>query len=105
MKNIILISAIALTITGAISAKVFSNQNAITSISTFLQGDARIQIRPEELPAAIKKTLADDKYNQWEISAVFWVKSKTEYYEIMMKKEVENKIFKFNKEGKLIEEV
>lgn len=105
MKNIILISAIALTVSGAISAKVFNNKDAIASISTFLQGDARIQIKPEELPAAVKTALDDDKYNQWEITAVFWVKSKTEYYEIMMKKEVENKVFKFNKVGKLIEEV
>ncbi len=104
MKNrLFVLSAIILTF--AITANVLAGSTSISSLSIFIQGDAKIQIKPEELPEGVKKTLADDKYKGWEILAAFWVKSKTEYYEITLKKETDSKILKFDKDGKPIEEV
>ena len=104
MKNkLFVLSAIALTF--AITANVLAYSSSISSLSVFIQGDARIQLKPEELPEPVKKTIADDKYRGWEISTAFWVKSKSEFYEITLKKETDSKILKFDKDGKPIEEI
>lgn len=104
MKNkLFVLSAIALTF--AITANVLADSSSISSLSVFIQGDAKIQIKPEELPEGVKKTLAEDRYKGWEILTAFWVKSKSEYYEVTLKKETDNKILKFDKDGKPIEEV
>ncbi|HET6224989.1 MAG TPA: hypothetical protein VFF27_01830 [Bacteroidia bacterium] len=103
MKNKLFVFT-AIFSTFAITANVLAVSSSISSLSVFIQGDAKIQIKPEELPEAIKKVIAD-KYNGWEISSAFWVKSKSEYYEVTLKKETDNKLLKFDKDGKPIEEV
>ncbi|HET8964212.1 MAG TPA: hypothetical protein VFM99_09955 [Chitinophagales bacterium] len=103
MKNkLVVLSAIALTF--AITANVLADSSSISSLTVFIQGDAKIQIKPSELPEAITNVL-QDKYKDWEILTAFWVKSKAEYYEVNLKKETDSKILKFNKEGRPIEEV
>jgi hypothetical protein len=103
MKNKLFVLT-AIFSTFAITANVLAVSSSISSLSVFIQGDAKIQIKPEELPDAVKKAIAD-KYNGWEISTAFWVKSKSEYYEVNLKKETDNKLLKFDKDGKPIEEV
>jgi hypothetical protein len=102
-SKLFVLSAIALTF--AITANVLADSSSISSLSVFIQGDAKIQIKPEELPEPVKKALSEDRYKGWEILTAFWVKSKSEYYEITVKKETDNKILKFDKDGKPIEEV
>jgi hypothetical protein len=103
MKNKLFVFT-AIFLTFAITANVLAVSSSISSLSIFIQGDAKIQIKPEELPEAIKKVITD-KYNGWEISSAFWVKSKSEYYEVSLKKETDTKLLKFDKDGKPIEEV
>ena len=103
MKNKLFVLT-AIFSTFAITANVLAVSSSLSSISVFIQGDAKIQIKPVELPEAIKKVIAD-KYNDWEILTAFWVKSKSEYYEVSLKKETDSKLLKFDKDGKPIEEV
>ena len=103
MKNKLFVLT-AIFSTFAITANVLAVSSSLSSISVFIQGDAKIQIKPVELPEAIKKIIADI-YNDWEILTAFWVKSKSEYYEVSLKKETDSKLLKFDKDGKPIEEV
>ena len=103
MKNKLFVFA-AIFLTFAITANVLAGSSSLSSLSLFIQGDAKIQIKPEELPEPVKKIIAD-KYNSREISSAFWVKSKAEYYEVSLKKETDSKLLKFDTDGKPIEEV
>lgn len=103
MKNKLFVFT-AIFSTFAITANVLAGSSSLSSLSVFIQGDTKIQIKPEELPEAVKKVITD-KYNGWEISTAFWVKSKSEYYEVSLKKETNSKLLKFDKDGKPIEEV
>ncbi len=95
-----------LSVVTALAANTTSGASPIQKVSAMHQEDeSRLQIKPEELPEAVKKTLEEDKYKGWEISSVYWVKSKMEYYEVLMVKETASKTFKFDKEGKAVEEV
>ncbi|MDQ3047099.1 MAG: hypothetical protein M3R27_06085 [Bacteroidota bacterium] len=94
-----------LSIVTAFAANAISGESITKVSATHQEDQSRLQIKPEELPEAVKKTLAEDKYKGWEISAVYWVKSKMEYYEVLMVKETASKTFKFDKEGKAVEEV
>lgn len=62
-----------------------------------IQGE-KTKIKPEELPEAVKKTLAGDDYKGWEVANAYVSK---EVYEVELKKGTEMKTFKFDKEGKL----
>ncbi len=54
-------------------------------------------IKAEELPEAVKKTLAGDSYKGWEISKASVAK---DVYEVELKKGSETKTAKFDKDGK-----
>lgn len=62
----------------------------------------RVEVKYEELPDAVKKSLASEPYTGWSFLKAVLVKDKTEYYEIDLKKEDKVKNLKMNKEGKLI---
>lgn len=55
------------------------------------------EVKAGELPEAVKKTLASDSYKGWEIAKAYMVK---DVYEVELKKGTDNKVAKFNKEGK-----
>lgn len=63
-------------------------------------------IKPEELPEAVKKTLANAPYDEWETASAFSVTTDDgkQYYEINLRKgETDVTIVKLDKEGNPVE--
>ncbi len=64
--------------------------------------DERKPVKVEELPDAVKTTLATDEFKEWKADKAYWVKpaSGSEFYEIELKKGDEAKTVKLDKDGK-----
>jgi len=60
----------------------------------------KTKITAEELPAAVKTTLATDAYKEYKVATAYLVKAEKEYYEIEAVKGEEKTTLKFDKEGK-----
>jgi hypothetical protein len=73
-----------------------------TNVATVLQADEKVKVKVEELPEAIKTTLASEPYSAWKAEAALLNKTK-DYYEIEVKKGVEKKTIKLSKDGKAVE--
>jgi hypothetical protein len=65
--------------------------------------DDKVKIKAEELPEAVKKTLEAQEYKGWLINTAYHVKS-TDSYEVELKNGAETKTFKFDKDGKKLED-
>jgi hypothetical protein len=62
-------------------------------------------VKPEDLPAAVKATLATDEYKEWQILTAHLVKKDgLEVYKINLKKGEETKLVKLDKDGKPVAE-
>jgi hypothetical protein len=92
--SILLISGLAMASQAAIST-------CCIGASVVQMADEKIKIKNEELPEAVKKTLAGDEYKGWEVSNAYMYKE-SGTYEVEVKKGTELKTFKFDKEGKLV---
>ena len=103
MKKLIL-SAAFLTFAGL--ATVNANEIQKPIIVT-VQQDSTVKtpVKPEELPDAVKTTLASDKYKEWIPTAAFLVtaKDKTEWYQVDVKKGEETASLKIGKDGVVVE--
>jgi hypothetical protein len=97
--------ALGLSVAGAINAHYSGRAEQPKKVVKAVQNNERVQIKPEEMPAAVQKALADDKYKAWEVQTVYRVKTTIEYYEVNLKKETDSKTVKFDANGKAIEEV
>lgn len=64
--------------------------------------DELVKIATDELPNAVKQTLASADYQGWAVEEAFHNKTK-DHYELKVKKEAETKTLKFSKDGKEIE--
>ncbi len=104
MKRIIIASA-------ALFFAAITNVNAATTdnnftVATTVKSDStetRTAVKPEELPEAVKQTLASDDYKGWAPSTIFLVKGASEYYEVTLTKEgSEANTVKIDKEGKKV---
>lgn len=105
MKKIMILSAFSLLM---FDHSVFAKNNSVELsmskyIVSMIDDNAKSPVKIEELPEAVKKTLATDAYKGWTASEAFLVQGKTEYYEIIVKKEAEVKTVKLNKEGIVVE--
>ncbi len=65
--------------------------------------DQRTQIKTEELPDAIKQTLADQEYKGWIINAAYQDR-KEETYEVELKNGADTQNVKFNSEGQRLDD-
>jgi hypothetical protein len=66
------------------------------------QADEKVKVKLEELPEAVKTTLATEPYNVWKAETAYLNKTK-DHYEIEVKKGTEKKTLKFSKDGKAVE--
>lgn len=97
MKKQIFLSAILL---GAWSLVVSGQtQPASGAVKTENAVQDKTEIKAENLPEPVKKTLAGDDYKGWEISKAYVAK---EIYEVELKKGTEAKTVKLDKDGKLV---
>lgn len=75
---------------------------AVTSSAVAIElQDELVKITTDELPAAVKQTLASADYQGWAVDEAFHNKTK-DHYELKVKKEAETKTLKFSKDGKEI---
>jgi hypothetical protein len=65
--------------------------------------DDRQKIKAEELPETVKKALEAQEYKGWLINTAYHIKS-TDTYEVELKNGAETKTFKFDKDGKKLED-
>lgn len=97
MKKII-IAAIALTF-GGITNVVSANTGNIEITSE----DNRTPIKVEDLPEAVKKSLASTAFEGWTAVSAYLVEGVAgSHYEVTLTKEAEKKTVNFDKEGNTV---
>jgi len=75
---------------------------AVTSSSVAIElQDELVKITTDQLPDAVKQTLASADYQGWAVEEAYHNKTK-DHYELKVKKEAETKNLKFSKDGKEI---
>ncbi|SEL04287.1 intein N-terminal splicing region [Chitinophaga rupis] len=100
MKNLML-SLVVVALSGVVTVNANAHKPVIAKVQ--LQ-DEKKPVKVEELPDAVKATLASDDYKEWKADKAFWVKPATgaEYYEVELKKGEEAKTVKLDKDGKVV---
>ncbi|MCE7058465.1 hypothetical protein [Dyadobacter sp. CY343] len=65
----------------------------------------KVAVRPEDLPEAVKSTLASDDYAEWKVSSAYIVKrdNNAQYYEINLKKGEESLTVNLDKYGRKVD--
>lgn len=103
MKNFILSAAI-LAFAGISTVKA----NEIkTPVAIIIQQDstAKVPVKLEDLPEAVKTTLKADAYREWTPTTAFLITNadKTSYYQVDVKKGTEGAFLKVGKDGAVIQ--
>ncbi|MCW5909901.1 MAG: hypothetical protein KIT62_02445 [Cyclobacteriaceae bacterium] len=96
MKKVVAILSLVL-FAGAMQT-TYASVNPIVVVE--LQ-DELVKITTDELPDAVKQTLASADYQGWAVEEAYHNKTK-DHYELKVKNEVETKTLKFSKDGKEI---
>lgn len=84
-----------------------SNADATTHLHErgyVITTQSKVAVRPEDLPEAVKSTLAGS-YSEWKISSAYLVTrdDNSQYYEINMKRAEETSTLNLDKYGKKID--
>jgi hypothetical protein len=102
MKKLI-ISAFALSLIsfGSVQANTFTETPG--TVITVTQ--EKVAVKPEDLPEAVKTTLAGDAYAGWEVTGAFLVtkEDNAQHFEISLKKGEETSTVNLDKDGKKVE--
>lgn len=97
MKKVI-IATIALTFAGYTNATPVNNAEI-----TITAEDTRTPVKLEDLPEAVKKSLASTAFEGWTPAAAYLVEGvASSYYEITLTKDAEKTIAKLDKEGNTV---
>ncbi|HCZ35471.1 MAG TPA: hypothetical protein DHV26_06035 [Cytophagales bacterium] len=96
MKKVVAIFSLVLL------AGVMQTAFAVNSPTVVMElQDELVKITTDELPDAVKQTLASADYQGWAVEEAYHNKTK-DHYELKVKKEAETKNLKFSKDGKEI---
>lgn len=100
MKKLI-IAAIAFSAVSYASAQATTETKTAeaTTVAAADEQDKKTPVKLEELPEAVKKTLAGDSYAGWKPSSAVWVDGKMPHYEIQLMRGEEKNTVKVSKEG------
>ncbi len=98
MKKIIIMAAALFSLGYIAVAEVSRNENNNSGIVSVYQSD-KVKISVEELPQAVKDTLALS-YKEWKVGDIYKVSGTNEYYSIELKKDSETKTVNLDKDGK-----
>jgi len=81
------------------------NATTVTSPASVMIIQEKVEIKPEELPDAVKSALAAEPYNAWQVQRAFMVPDGegANYYEVTLSKGEETSTAAFDKDGKVIE--
>ncbi|HLT73644.1 MAG TPA: hypothetical protein VKZ68_01120 [Ohtaekwangia sp.] len=107
MKKLwIVLVAVAGSVTFASAQEAAQDSAAIqsqTNMTDDQSSEQKAQINADELPDAIKQTLADQEYKGWIINAVYQDR-KEETYEVELKNGADTQTVKFNSEGQRLDD-
>ena len=102
MKNVIL-SAAFLAFGGFSAAQAGIIDPTVVSYMVQDSTQSK-EVKLEELPDAVKATLASDAYKDWTPVSALWIKTKDQvYYQIAVKKDADEAVLKIDPEGKVIQ--
>jgi hypothetical protein len=79
--------------------------NKYASTTSLQQDEIKTKITEDELPQAIKDTLAGAAYNEWTITSAYFLKGVSEYYQIELKKGDQTQTVNLDKQGKKVKSV
>lgn len=99
-KQIISVFALLLTSFATVQANHLIQTNTVIS-----SVQEKVAVKPEDLPEAVKSTLASDTYAGWQVVSAFLVTKadNTQIYEVSLKKGEESATINMDKEGKKVE--
>lgn len=103
MKKLMFLMAAAF-----IATSTFANTSGIITgnpAATISASQDKVEVKPEDLPEAVKATLAAAPYNEWKVEKAFLVpgENETSHFEISLSKGEEVSAVKLDKDGKVIE--
>jgi hypothetical protein len=110
MKKLI-VSALALTLISFASVQAQTTEPATQATQHEAHKDAattqksdkeeKVAVKPEDLPAGIKKTIQGDEFSGWTVKKAFLVTdpNKKQYYELQVAKGSESARVKLDKDG------
>ncbi len=102
MKKFILSAAFAIAGLAAVQASEVKDLN--TTVVAVQDSVTKTPVKLEELPDAVKTTLASESYKVWTATEAWLVKDgSAEYYLINVKKEQETGSIKLDKDGKPVQ--
>jgi hypothetical protein len=103
MKNFILSAAI-LAFAGVSTVKANEIKTPV-AVTSKLDSSAKVPVKLEELPEAVKTTLKADAYKGWTPTAAFLITNadKSTFYQIDVKKGAEVAYLQLSKEGTVIQ--
>lgn len=101
MKKLIL-AALLLTIFGV--TEMQANTTKAGTVAWSHRQD-KVAVRPDDLPEAVKNTLAGDAYAGWQVTSAFLVtkEDNSQYFEINAKKGEESTVINLDKYGKKVD--
>ena len=105
MKKILLAAGLALAAFVLQAQNPADEQKPATENSTAAKAEDadKVQIKVEELPEAVKKTLADQEYKGWLINTAYHDK-KNERYEVELKNGADTQVIRFSQEGQRLDD-
>jgi hypothetical protein len=99
MKRVIFVIGATL-LTGSLIAGANGVVNKAGSKTVLVQDDPKKEkVDVDQLPQAIKNTLAGDDYKGWTIESAYLVKGEKEYYQITLKQDHNSKTVNLDKDG------
>ncbi len=104
MKKLMVSMAVAV-----LASVSFANASNITEKSSspviVAALQEKVEIKPEELPDAVKTTLGNETYQSWQVQKAFIVPTNNgdQIYEIALAKGEETQTVKLDKDGKVVE--
>lgn len=104
MKKLV-ISAVMLVVGSIASVNATAPLSFVQVAGYQMAGQERVEIKPEDLPEAVRNTLAGDSYKDWTVSKAFSVTDDkgAHYYEVALAKGQETSTVKLDKDGKVLE--
>lgn len=103
MKKLMISMAVAM-----IAAFSFTNASAHKMINPAIEvrnAQDKVEVKPEDLPEAVKATLAAAPYNEWKVEKAYSVpgENETTYFEVSLSKGEDTATVKLDKDGKVIQ--
>lgn len=101
MKKLMISMGVAL-----LATFTFANANSIkhTPETVISVNQDKVEVKPEDLPEAVRATLGAAPYNEWKIEKAYQVpgENESQYFEINLSKGEETSTVKLDKDGKVI---